>query len=358
MDEQVLQVIESLKRGGEQLPPRKQLDLLMDMTQEEQDALRDAWPHIPVKTRRRLVATLRDMAEADALGIFDHVFLVAVGDPDEEVRLAALDGLWGYTEESFAPTLIRMMVSDPSVAVRAEAAMGLGNFAMDGELEEIDPKTTDLVRRALLAVWNSPDQDVEVRRRALESVACLTCDEVPGMIEAAYHDQDERLNVSAIYAMGRTLDEAWAPYVLRELKSPRPEMRYEAARAAGELQLADAVPTLLDMVNDPDTDVRIAAIDALGLIGGERAIQALMDLAQNENEAIREAALDALDEANFALDPLAPGFLWWMERDAETAGIMDWGEEIDKDLDEDADEDNFGDDDEEWTRDTDRDRWN
>lgn len=351
----ILDLIESLKSGGERLPPRKELDLLADMRPEDRDLLREAWPHISLETRRRLVATLSKTAEADATAIFDDVFLVALGDPDEEVRLTALEGLWEYRDESFVPTLIRMMVSDPSVLVRAEAAMSLGKFAMAGELEEIDPQTTDMVRRALVAVWNSPDQDVEVRRRALESVSCLTSDEIGSMIEAAYRDKDERMNVSAVYAMGQTLDEVWAPYVLKELRSPRPEMRYEAAQAAGELQLTDAVPTLLDMVNDPDTDVRLVAIEALGVIGGERAIQALMELARNENEAIREAALDALDVAEFEEDPLGPGIMSWLfVQDAETLKSMGW----DEDIDEDVDEDEFEGDDDEWERDADRDRWN
>lgn len=341
----------------------KEIALLSDMTFDEERAFRKAWPRIPLHGRRLLLQRLVEMSEADVRMDFTDVFLSALDDPDEQVRLLALDGLWEYDKEPFAETLIQMMNSDPSVQVRAEAAIGLGRYGLAGELEDIEPETAAMVRQALIEAWNSPDQDVEVRRRALESVSSFSGEDITDMIRTAYHDKDERMNASAVFAMGQTLDESWAPYILKELKSPRPEMRYEAAQAAGELQLSDAVPILLDMVNDPDTDVRIAAIEALGLIGGERAVQTLMELTRNENEAVREAALDALDIANFAEDPLAPGILSWLfGRDTGTLlDSMDRDEDLDEDLEDEAlDEDDLADDEDEdeWARDLDRDRWN
>jgi len=358
MEKQFAQLLDRLQTWETKPPTSKQISLLSDIGPSEVDALREVWPHIPLRSRRLLISNLLAMSEADVSLDFTEVFLLALEDPDEHVRLGALEGLWEYDEEDFVPILIRMMDSDPSVQIRAEAAMNLGRFALQGELEELSPQTTDLVRRALIAAWNSPDQDVEVRRRALESVACLTGDDIGEMISAAYRDKDERMNVSAVYAMGQTLDDVWAPYVLKELKSPRPEMRYEAARSAGALELADAVPTLLDMIHDPDTEVRTAAIEALGDIGGERAVQALLELARSGNEAIREAALDALDVADFGENPLGPGILsWLLGQGAGPMGFPGW----DEDLDEDdlPDDDDFGDDDEdEWDRDLGRDRWN
>lgn len=360
MTTKVLKLIETLRGGADRFPRHKELLLLSGMTPEEQSALREAWPHIPLLTRRQLVAALGYLAEADATATFEEVFLLATEDPDEEVRLAALRGLWDYDEEAFVPTLIQIMDSDSSAPVRAEAAIILGKFAMLGELEELEPETTDLVRRALLAVWNSPDEDVEVRRRALESVSCLATDEVNEMIQAAYSDKDERMNISAVYAMGQTLDDMWAPYVLKELKNPRPEMRYEAAHAAGELTLTDAIPTLLDLAHDADAEVRVAAITALGNIGGERAVEALLSLARSADEATRDAALDALELAIFAEDPLSLRAWEWamfwdteFEPGAEDELQEEWDDEWGVELDEAEDEDE-----DDWEHDGARDRWN
>lgn len=337
MTTQVLELIETLRGEAERFPSLKELLLLSGMTREEESALREAWLHIPVERRRFLVTTLLETAEADATAVFDEVFLVALHDPDEQVRVVALQGLWEYMEETFIPTLIDVMNHDPSVAVRAEAAIRLGGFAMAGALEDLGPEATDLVRQALIAVWNSPDQDVEVRRRALESVSCLSTDEITEMIQAAYSDKDERMNVSAVYAMGQTLDEMWVPYVLRELKNPRPEMRYEAAHAAGELALTEAIPTLLDLVHDADTEVRVAAIIALGSIGGDLAADILMSLARSADDVISEAAMDALDLIMFSEDPLSPRASewesWWEPEDelgAEDESDDEWDEELDE----------------------------
>lgn len=330
MGDQFSALLETLKSGAEQLPRRKQLMILSDMTREEQRAFREAWPHIPLQTRRRLVGALNEMTESDALAIFDHVFLVALDDPDDEVRLGALQGLWECEDETLVPRLISLMNQDPSVPVRAEAAMNLGRFALAGEEGKIEPDMAAVIRSALIAVWNSPEQDTEVRRRALESVSCFSGDDIAKMIWAAYNDKDERMNVSAVYAMGQTLDECWAPYVMKELKNPRPEMRYEAARAAGQLQLTDAIPVLLDMVHDADVEVRTAATLALGDIGGERAVQALLELAKGKDEAVREAALDALEFAQFFEDPLAPLVMDWTNR-----GTVVKAEDLDDEWDED-----------------------
>ncbi len=358
MDPDIREMLEVLQSETASFPRRVELGLLTYLDREDERALREAWPRIPVEKRRRLITALVEMAEDDATLTFEDVFLVAVGDSDAQVRVAALQGLWDYMEEDFIPTLVDMMKSDPSVAVRAEAAASLSRFANAGELGDLNPDATEYVRRALVAVWNSPDEDVEVRRRALESLSFLSVDEVPEMIRAAYSDTDERMNASAVYAMGQTLDEAWAPYVLRELKNPRPEMRYEAAHAAGELRLTDALPMLLDLAHDADAEVRIAAITSLGLIGGERALQALLELARSADEVTREAALDALEIAMFEVDPLSPLAAELEEVLSAASGIgvdelfEGWDEDEDEADDEDADDEDEDEDD--WGRD----RWN
>jgi len=62
------------------------------------------------------------------------------------------------------------------------------------------------------------------------------------IIEAAYYHEDQRMRTSAVFAMGRSADPYWSDLVINELQSSRPEMRYEAAMASGELELAAATP--------------------------------------------------------------------------------------------------------------------
>jgi HEAT repeat protein len=108
--------------------------------------------------------------------------------------------------------------------------------------------------------------------------------------------------------MGRSTDGRWAREVQQELRSPSPELRYEAALACGKLQLPDAVPELEDLAEDADPEVQEAALWALGQIGGDRARQILEHYCSSTDEATRAAAEAALDELEFLYGDLSELF--------------------------------------------------
>jgi len=336
-------LMRSLQDSPDETPTSRMLAVLSTLTPAEQGRFREYWPNLSAETRRSSARTLVEMAEENVALDFTHIFRMILKDADEEVRLAALDGLWEDEDEALVPVLIRMMNADPSVLVRASTALVLGRFALLGELEEISAETTGALRRALMAVIDSPQEDLQVRRRAVEAVSFLSGEDVVQVIEEAYRDKDERMTVSAVFAMGHSLDERWAPFVYQELRNPRPEIRLEAARAAGALELQDAVPILLDVVQDQDLEVREAAIEALGNIGGDRAIQVLLELVQSQDETIRVAALEALEVAQFNETPLSPEVATWLaaQQLAEGGWDTDLGDEEDWDDldDEESDED-------------------
>jgi HEAT repeat protein len=99
-------------------------------------------------------------------------------------------------------------------------------------------------------------------------------------------------------------------------------MRYEAAVAAGELSLRQAVPDLARLVQDPDRQVSNAAIWALGQIGGDPAKQVLTaayDGADEETEAALDEAMaeHALSEGDLSF------LLYDLEPDAEIDVLLD-----------------------------------
>jgi HEAT repeat protein len=116
------------------------------------------------------------------------------------------------------------------------------------------------------------------------------------------------MRISAVFAMGRSADSRWAPQVKQELFSPNPEMRYEAARACGELQISDTVTDLAELTEDVDPEVQEAALWALGQIGGDKAREILQRYCESECEATRVAAEAALDELEFLYGDLANFF--------------------------------------------------
>jgi HEAT repeat protein len=291
-----LQSLLTTLRGGSL--PRARLYDLSNLEEEEMAEVRAVWFDLPLETRQRTIAALAEIAEDDFEVNFGEVFRMALEDPDATVRQVAVDGLWEEDDIRMIPLLLARLREDPATEVRAAAAIGLGRFVLMGELGKIRPQPYRQAYQGLLTAHTS-DEQTEVRRRALESLAYSGKREVAALIRAAYQHPDEKMRVSAIFAMGRSADERWASCVLEQLSATNPEMRYEAARACGELAIEEAIPRLVRLVNDTDPEVREATIWSLGQIGGDEARRVLRLCAQVEDEAMRQAAREALRELEF-----------------------------------------------------------
>lgn len=289
-------ILESLRAGKTN---RRTLYGLSNLERGEAEQVWAVWSELPVRTRRKMAQMMVDIAESDFEVNFDEVFRLVLEDPDATVRLAAVDGLWESEDVRLVPVLAGILRNDLAAEVRAAAATSLGRFLLSGELGKIRSRPHQQAFQALLAACTNEKEELEVRRRALESLAYSGEDEVADLIRAAYRHPDERMRISAVFAMGRSADDRWAAEVMRELHSPSPQMRYEAARACGELELTAAVPHLLELLEDVDAEVQEAAIWALGQIGGDEARQALDACRRSDNEALRSAARDALRELEF-----------------------------------------------------------
>jgi len=272
---------------------------LSGMDRDETRLFQEVWPSIAVRRRRQIINFLVEIAEASFEVDFGQVFRFCLGDEDEKVREAAIEGLWEDNDPTLIAPLISLLRGDPSISVRAGAATSLSRYVLLGELEKIRAEYSVMVREALLETIRSPFEDVEVRRRAIEAIAYSSEEGVREIIEAAYYDDDERMRISAVFAMGRSADPYWSDLVIGELESANPEMRYEAAMACGELELSAAIPLLADLVNDGDREVQEAAIWALGQIGGDEARRILHACYRTGDEFLREAVEEALEHLEF-----------------------------------------------------------
>ena len=262
------------------------------------------WPRLPVAQRRSLINALAEQAEANYELDFNALFRVAMNDADGQVRTVAIEGLWEDEEPTLVRPLVRVLQDDPAASARAAAASSLGRFVLLLDLEELDDRFAESVHGALVDAVGDPEEELEVRRRAVESIAYWDDPSVADIIGEAYHSADESMRISAVFAMGRSADPSWAESVCAELTSPNPAMRYEAARAAGELQVKAALPALIKLTADKDREVQLAAVAALGQMGGQRAKQVLERCARSADEALNLAAEDALAELSLGRQPL------------------------------------------------------
>jgi len=276
---------------------------LSDLSPEEADILRREWSKIDVTRRRQIVGRLAELAEDNLELDFDDVFRSCLADGDGEVRVKAIEGLWGCEERSLIDPLVRLLLEDVEHLVRAAAADGLGRFAMLAELGKMPESDAHRVEEALLTAFNKGNEHLDVRRRVLEAISPLSKPQVEEMIRQAYRSDSLEFQVSALYAMGRNCNPGWLPVLLKELRSPSPQLRFEAVRACAELEAEEAVPHLIELTRDSDAEVRISAIEALGQIGGSEAREELQRCLHSSEEPIRQAAQEALEEMKFWENP-------------------------------------------------------
>ncbi len=267
---------------------------LSNLSNSELDYLQQVWGKIELERRLKIISRMVELAEDNFELNFDGIYKNCLRDPDKDVRVKAIEGLWENEETALISILIRMLNEDPSETVQAAAAKGLSKFASLAELKRLGPASSSRVSQALLAILLDSTKPPEVWRRALEAAAPLSLPDVKKAIGDAYKSADLKMKNSAIYAMGKNCDSTWLPILIKEVSNPNPDVRYEAAGACGEICDEEAVPHLIKLTQDKDPEVQQAAILSLGKIGGVKAKAHLLKCASNVDENISEAAETAL----------------------------------------------------------------
>jgi HEAT repeat protein len=307
-------VVQALLDDSRAFPPRY-LHRFSDISPDDLKAVLQAWPQVSPRRKQSLLEDLEELADADTLLSFEDLARALLFDPVSTVRAQAILLLWECRDAKLAHIYIEMMNEDESQEVRAAAATALGQFVYLGEVEEIPGELHHEVENKLLAATKSAESAL-VRRRALESLGYSSREDVPGLIEAAYHEGHPDWLESALFAMGRSCDERWEKQVLSKLHDPNEDVRMEAIQAAGELELKSARAALLDLLEDEeDPGGRRPIVWSLSKIGGEGVrsrLEELLDAEEDDDEQeFLEEALDSLsfteDISPFGLLDLDPG---------------------------------------------------
>lgn len=304
--------------ADEKFPPRKQdLRALSDLNAKQVAAFVEAWPKISTARRLTIMNDLGELAEETFDLDIRAVARAVLDDPDGEVRAGAIRNLWEDEGVDLIDAFIVILNRDPASEARAAAATALGQYIYLSQMEEIGPALAHKVEEALLAVYDGTDT-LDIRRRALESLGFADQPEVTAAINQAYTSDDEQLQVSALFAMGRSLNrERWGRAVIENLERGTPRIRFEAARAAGELSLADAIPALGQLIRDDDPEVKEISIWALGEIGGDDARELLQNLLEDtDDEELAEIIDDALANTEL-MDGIADFSLLGLDDDDE-----------------------------------------
>jgi len=292
------EVITALRDESNPFPARY-LYRLSGLEGEELGLLTRVWPDLSTNRRLGLLEDMEMLADSNMVMHFDAVNRVALGDEDARVRFTAVRSLWPSEQPALVPKLLDLLDNDDNTEVRAQAAAALGRFIYLGEVGKIPEATLKQTEERLLDIMGS-DEDEIIQRRALESLGYSSRAEVPDLIEEAYESDDDDWITSALFAMGRSADDRWAPLVIERLNDSSVELSREAARAAGELELSEALPALVDLLQDEDSELRLAAAWSLSQIGGNGVAEALEELLERSDD---EDEIDLIENAieNLAL---------------------------------------------------------
>jgi len=311
---------------------------LSDAGRRQAEAFRAWMAGCPAPRRQDLFRKMVELSNRRFELDFVWLFRACLEDEDATVRRLCIEGLWEDERPDLARRLLDRLLHDEDVGVRAAAATALGRFVYKTECFELDPDLGARIRVALEGVIMEGDE-MEVVRRAIESVAFINDARTRAIIEDAYEHEAQRMRESAVFAMGRSADVYWGDTVMLELRAASPAMRYEAARAAGEIMHRPAVAPLIQLVDDPDAEVRNMAVWALGQIGGKQARAVIERLLGGPDEALAEAAEAALHELEFANGVME---MFVHELDEEDGVMLD-GSPFDDEDDDPPDDDWDGD---------------
>jgi hypothetical protein len=289
-------VLEALKDIDTPFPARM-MYRFSDLEGKDLEALRDCWIEIPEQRRLAFMQDIEEMGMNDFLLDFGALCGHALADQDGRIRALAVRGLWEYEQPALVPEFLRLAAEDPHELVRAAAVSALGKYVFLGEIEDLRPEVLDEIVDTLIEMVNSSDT-LEVRRRAVEALGFSSREEIAPILERAYYEPNRMWRMSALFAMGRSANSRWNEHVLEQLENDDDEIRFEAARASGELEIKAAAPILINLLDDPDREVRFAAIWSLSQIGGEdvaEALEAQYDQAEDEEEIeLIDSAMDNL----------------------------------------------------------------
>ena len=300
LDPELIQAISELSSGK-----RRATDVLKlsDIDRGTAAAILPMLRSLPTDARRFVARQMLEQSETNVELDFSRVMRQFVEDSDAEIRVLAIQGLWEDETPYFADQLLKMLETEFDPAVRGAIVEGLGRFSYLAVIGNIDDERASRIHQTLMDIFQS-DEQVAVRRRALESLAYFDDEEVEEAIAEAFDSIIHDLHISSIFSMGRNLSPRWFPTVVSEMQNSDPEIRFEAVRASGEIGDERTVDLLLDLVDDEDAEVRMAAIAALGQIGGKVAVGALRRLARDGDPVARETAQEALNQALTSNDPM------------------------------------------------------
>ena len=226
---------------------------------------------------------------------FSPIAKIGLEDADGEIRADAIEILGLEDSRETGARILDAARSDPSEKAQITAIDVLGQYMLEDDLGGTIPVDRKKLREALEKLIEN--KSAAVRRAAVVAYAVSETKRVNEIIRGylAGNDRDEL--IAALRAISISMNEDFSGSVLELLEHDDEEIVIEAIRAAGALQIKEALPALYEMISRFDRitpDLLLAAVGAVAEIGDESGMDVL--------ETLGEAAVDMDDEITEAVD--------------------------------------------------------
>ncbi len=243
---------------------------------------------------RDMLSRLAGLTEDEPGVEFEAVFKACIGSEDSEVRRISVIALAESSDRTLAASFASLVLNDPELSVRVATAVAMSDLCTAAAAGRLHPNDGRLLREALSRVVADVSGDIELRRRALESLSAFRGEDIADLIGKAFGSGNSLLQQSALYAMGKSSEQRWLKSVTAELDAEDAAVRFEAVTALGEIGTEEHARTLKAALDDTDLEVQVAAVVALEKLGGEQARLLLFKASRSPEPRVAATARESL----------------------------------------------------------------
>jgi HEAT repeat protein len=221
-------------------------------------------------------------------------------DDDVDIRLAAIQALAKLQDKNALPEILSLIRTERDPEVRQTALEVVPALATPGDA------TADQLIPLL------QDSTAGIRRETVNALSKLGYATANAqLIRLLKNDPDDRVRLSAAYALGRLFQESDSQAVEKALsealkKDKQGTVREAATYSLGQIGGRTAEKRLRDALDADDPNVRRAAAEALGNLRSQSAVSDLIKLLKHQNPELRRAAAIAVGKIGDpkAVEPL------------------------------------------------------
>src|SRR5215210_1620556 len=239
-----------------------------------------------IESGERITDAMQTMVKFAAAG--PHEFLSELAQHDSrQVRSALVAAAERTGRRDLADDIVRMAMSDPEPALRAQALTALCSLG---------------IRDALPAAVSAlADDDHHVRMAAVELIGAFGTADILGLLHAQTADPDPRVRAASLRALGRLGAPVGEVDVRRLMHDPDWTVRDAAVTTATEASLRSLLPEMATMLGDADPRVRRRAAAGIGILGDASIVPRLLAAFPDPSSEVSEAIAMAVSR----LDPEA-----------------------------------------------------